>query len=78
MVDRNDAADDVSVFDHAGAVVNPAVAAIHDVSAGKQSGYATISTGLLAEVDFAAINRCDGGASDSVCVRQSAIWQHGP
>ena len=78
MVDSNDAADDVSVFDYAGAVVDPAVATIYDVSEGKQSGYPTISTGLLAEVDFAVINCCDGGASDSVCVRQSAIWGHGP
>ena len=78
MVARNDAAGDVSVFDYAGAVIDPAIATIYDVSEGKQSGYPAVSTSLLAEVDFTVINCCDGGASDSVCVRQSAIWQHGP
>ena len=78
MVDSDNTANDVGVSDHAGTVVDPAVAAIHDVSAGKQSGYPAISTGLLAEIDFTAVNRRDGGAGDSVCVRQSAIRQHGP
>ena len=30
------------------------------------------------KIDFTAVNCCDGGAGDSVCVRQSAIRQHGP